>query len=585
MCGIAGYISHNKYYNESEIAKTIHHRGPDEFGYSRVNNASIINTRLSIIDIAHGQQPFISENEDVHVVQNGEIYNFVELKEELESQGVKFKTNSDTEVLLRGYIHWGHSFVDKLNGMFAIAIIDKRNNRLFLYRDRLGVKPLFYIKNDKELFFSSELKTFKAIDGLELSIDKSSLYKFLIYNYIPVPFTIFKDVYHVMPGEYLEVDLASSEITSRKYWDLSNTKEVEMSEDQLIDQIDDLLIDATKIRLRSDVPVATFLSGGLDSSMICAIMKKISNQAFDTFSIGFDDSRFDESPYAKEVSDLLGLNNILTIMKDDDVELWEKVTFYNDQPHGDISFIPTYVVAKKAAEKYKVVLTGDGGDEAFGGYEKYRDSLKYDVEDKNYFNSISLFHEDSVIFKKLLSQDFHQMIEDKIGYNDYKERISNFSEYDNINKAIAFDVKNLLPGNNLVKPDRMGMANSLEARSPMLDYRLYELMFKTSGKFKISKDGETKNTLKKLALKYLPNDIVYRKKQMFTVPIGEWFKDRKSSELKLLSKSNRLKNLGMFNMNTLEEMINDHIDSKKNYTRELRAIMNIDIWLKAFGYE
>lgn len=584
MCGIAGYIS-DIAFNENEIAKTIHHRGPDEMGFSKVKNATILNTRLSIIDVAHGQQPFISEDENIHVVQNGEIYNFVEIKQELEGEGIVFNTNSDTEVILRAYIRWGEEFILRLNGMFAIAIIDKVKNKLLLYRDRLGVKPLFYTEKANGFFFSSELKTFAALKDLNLSLDKESLYKFLIYNYIPVPNTIYENVFHVMPGEFVQIDLDTLNMSKKTYWDLENQQEEEIEEEDLMNKIDDLLIDATKIRLRSDVPIATFLSGGLDSSMICAIMHKLTNKSFDTFSIGFDDKRFDESPYAKEVSDLLSLHNILTIMKDDDVELWDKVTFYNDQPHGDISFVPTYVVSREAAKKYKVVLTGDGGDEAFGGYEKYRDSLKYKVEDEKYFHSISLFHESSEIFKRLLNKEFHHLIDNKTGFHDYLNRMSKFSKFDNINKAIAFDVKNLLPGNNLVKPDRMGMANSLEARSPMLDYRLYDLMFKTAGQYKLSEDGETKSTLKKLALKYLPKDIVYRKKQMFTVPIGEWFKDRKSDELKLLSKSERLINLGMFDISVLQEMIEDHVSSKKNYTRELRAIMNIDIWLKAFKYE
>lgn len=584
MCGIAGYITEEN-IDPKIIAETIHHRGPDEFGFSKINNTTIINTRLSIIDVAHGHQPFISEDENIHVVQNGEIYNFIEVKEELDALGVVFKTSSDTEVIMRAYIQWGNRFIDKLNGMFAIAIIDKQKNELTLYRDRLGVKPLFYHCTDNGFYFSSEIKTFKKFQTLNLELNKKGLYKFLVYNYIPVPETIFTDVFHLLPGHMLTVSLGDLTTKQTKYWDLENIKEVDIEENELIDKIDPLLVDATRIRLRSDVPIATFLSGGLDSSMVCAIISKLTNKSFDAYSIGFDDKRFDESPYAKQVSKLFSLNNILTIMKDDDVELWDKVTFFNDQPHGDISFIPTYVVSQKAAEKYKVVLTGDGGDEAFGGYEKYRNALKFNVEDREYFETISLFKEDSELFNRLLTDEYHTLINTKVGFNDYLERVAKHSEYDNINKAIAFDVKNLLPGNNLVKPDRMGMANSLEARSPMLDYRLYELMFNTPGRYKISSEGETKNTLKKLSLRYLPEDVVYRKKQMFTVPIGEWFKDRKKDELLDLVNSPRLKKLGMFNLEVLNEMISNHISSKENYTRELRAIMNIDIWLKVFDYE
>ncbi|RQO67570.1 asparagine synthase (glutamine-hydrolyzing) [Pedobacter sp. KBW06] len=583
MCGIAGLICKNGFDSSviNSFVKTIQHRGPDDHGFYKVENAFILNTRLSIIDIESGHQPFISDDENIVLVQNGEIYNYIELKQELIDLGYAFKSSSDTEVLLVAYQAYGANFVNKLNGMFAIAIIDKIKNKLSLYRDRLGVKPLYIYQKDDTVLFSSEIKTFTKYPGFDNTINDQAIHNFLVYNYVPIPQTIFKYVSHIQPGYFYEIDLGNYSIAKTQYWKLENSKEdLVCSDEEYLKDIDELLLDATKIRLRSDVPVGAFLSGGLDSSLICAYMHKITGKPFNTYTIGFKEKEFDESEYAKYITNKYGLNYHEKILEADIVELWAKTTWYNDQPHGDISFIPTFIVSEFAAKDHKLVLTGDGGDELFAGYTKYLSLEKYDVSSKAFFDSISLFREGGFI-NSLYTSEFKEKINLEGAFNLFSNVISKSSNKDNINQALYFDTVQLLPGNNLVKPDKMAMANSLETRSPFLDYRFFEMMMRVPGNMKL-KNNDTKYILKKLALNHFSEDHVYRKKQMFTVPVGEWFKTKLSSYLIETLSDERFVSRKIFNQDLIIQMVNEHISGEKNYTRELRAIVNLEIWFRQF---
>lgn len=584
MCGIAGYVN----YHSSEVdeffikaaIESLKKRGPDDDGYYANQKACIINTRLSIIDIHNGHQPFQNDAREIHVVQNGEIYNFIEVKNLLEKEhSIKFESNSDTEVILKAYEVLGQECFSLFNGMFAIAILDEKKNKLLLGRDRLGVKPLYYSLLKDKILFSSEIKTFLQIPGFDKSINNQSIHNYLKFNYIPIPETIFKNVWHVKPGCILEIDLSNNELTSKQFWKISNTTEIERSEKETIDLMEDALNKAIEIRLRSDVEIGAFLSGGLDSSLICAMTMKNHKSALNTFSIGFPEKRFDESHWAKKVANLYGLNNNVNILDADIIENWGDTTWYNDQPHGDISFIPTYLLAQFASKDYKVVFTGDGGDEFCGGYTKYFEFLKSENHNE-YFNRISLIKDDSE-FNYLYSDNFKKLVNKETPITIYKNCISEISNKDSINKILYFDIKHLLPGNNLVKPDKMAMANSLETRSPMLDYLFLELMQTIPGKMKV-RNQETKYLLKKLALRYLPKDIVYRDKQMFTVPVGEWFKTKLKTYIIDLLKSNKFQSRGIFNQKYINLMIDQHIDNKKDFTRELRAIANLEIWFQRF---
>ncbi len=582
MCGIAGFINKNnlnqdKYINN--IVESIKHRGPDEFGVFNENGVCLLNTRLSIIDVAHGHQPFISEDKNIIVVQNGEIYNYIEVQNELKNLGVRFDTNSDTEVILRAYEKFGIKCFEKFNGMFAIAIFDKIKNKLILGRDRLGVKPLYIYQKNEELHFSSEIKSFLTYEKFDKEIDKQSIHNYLKFNYIPLPNTIYKFVKHIEPAYYYEIDCDTLQIEKTKYWEIKNSPEIEnISEEEVFEKIDEILTDAIKIRLRSDVGIGAFLSGGLDSSLVCAMTKEKFNVSLDTYSIGFKEKRFDESGWAKKVAQYCGLNNKVHILESDIVDLWNTTTWYNDQPHGDISFIPTYIISQFASKDYKLVFTGDGGDEAFAGYTKYFSLFKNTLDE--YFDFISLIKDDKE-FDKLYTEDFCKSINYNIPKEIFNDIINEVASKDNINKILHFDTRQLLPGNNLVKPDKMAMANSLETRSPMLDYRLFEYMQSLSGSFKL-RDNETKYILKKFALKYLPEDIVYRDKQMFTVPVGEWFKTHLKDYVENIVKSDSLNSRNIFNTDYLNNILEKHLLDEKDYTRELRAIVNLELWFREF---
>jgi len=582
MCGIAGFIN-KKNLNQKEyienIVKSINHRGPDDFGVLNEDGICLINTRLGIIDVAQGQQPFFSEDKNIIVVQNGEIYNYIEVQEELKKLNIAFNTNSDTEVILRAYEQYGTKCFKKFNGMFAIAIYDKSINKLILARDRLGVKPMYLYHKDNELHFSSEIKSFLTYENFSKELDNQSIHNYLKFNYVPIPNTIFKYVKHLEPAHFYEIDSDSLEIKKTKYWEIENIPEItNLSEEEVFEKIDNILTDAIKIRLRSDVGVAAFLSGGLDSSLVCAMTKNKFNVSLDTYSIGFKEKKFDESEWAKKVASLCGLRNKVHIVESDIINLWNKITWHNDQPHGDISFIPTYIVSKFASQDYKLVFTGDGGDEAFAGYTKYFSVFNNSLDD--YFDSISLIKNDED-FDKLYTIDFKKEIDYKIPKKIFNDIINEVDSKDKVNKILHFDTRQLLPGNNLVKPDKMAMANSLETRSPMLDYRLFEFMQCLEGSFKL-RDNETKYILKKFALKYLPHNVVYRDKQMFTVPIGEWFKTHLKNYVEDIIRSESLNSRNIFNQEYLNKILGEHISEIKDYTRELRAIVNLEIWFREF---
>ena len=582
MCGIAGFISNsdfdrNKYIKD--LVKSIAHRGPDEYGVYDKKNICLLNTRLSIIDVEHGHQPFFSDDENIIVIQNGEVYNFIEIQKELENRGVRFETKSDTEVILRAYEYYGVRCFKKFNGMFAIAIYDKNINKLLLARDRLGVKPLYIYQKENELHFSSEIKSFLCFTFFDKSINQQSIHNYLKFNYIPIPETIYKYVKHIEPATYCEIDINTLQIEKKYYWEIENIKENKtISEDEILEKIDTILKDAIKIRLRSDVKIGAFLSGGLDSSLVCAMTKKIFNKSLDSYSIGFEEKRFDESIFAREVAAYCDINNNIHILKSDIVDLWSTTTWYSDQPHGDISFIPTYILSEFAAKDYKLVFTGDGADEAFAGYTKYFSILKSSMKD--YFDFISLIKDDRD-FDKLYDDDFKKSVDYTVPFQIFNSVINEVDVKDNINKILYFDTKQLLPGNNLVKPDKMAMANSLETRSPLLDYRIFELIQSIPGKYKLQAK-ETKYILKKFALKYLPYNIVYREKQMFTVPVGEWFKENLKDYVVEIITSKSLNSRGIFNGEYLEKILYAHIDGKKDYTRELRAIVNLELWFRKF---
>ena len=373
MCGIFGYYDRSGESLDDSILSAmgalLRHRGPDDDGLWNAPGVGLGNRRLSIIDIEGGHQPFVSEDGQIALVQNGEIYNFVELAEELAEAGFPCRSHSDTEVLLRLYERHGIGFLSRLNGMFAIAIYDRRLNTLFLARDRIGVKPLFYRYDGRRLLFASEIKPLLRADG-ERRVDPAALHLLLQFNYVPPQTTMFAGVAQLQPGNVLRVDDGGMHI--ERWWRLPAGRAEQRSDVEWIEEIRSLLDDAVRIRLRSDVEPGAFLSGGIDSSTVTGLMSRHHPTPVRSFSIGFDDPNFDETPYAVEAAERFGTAHCTERVRTNMIGLWPRAIWHCDQPHGDVSFMPTYRVSSLAAQHVKMVLTGDGGDELFAGYDKYR---------------------------------------------------------------------------------------------------------------------------------------------------------------------------------------------------------------------
>ena len=592
MCGIFGYFDSNKKTilpnTLKKMGDVIEYRGPDEYGCYHDQDSAVAlgNQRLAILDVEHGQQPFFSDDNSIVVVQNGEIFNHIELAKNLAADKHPCKTYCDTETILRLYERDGIDGVSKLNGMFAIAIYDKNIDTMYLVRDRVGEKPLYFSHDDGRVVFASEIKSIlQAVD--KKSPNPKAINQFFAFNYVPPPLTMFKGISHVMPGTYLKI--TNNSVEEFTWWDLSKIKGKQRTESEWIEEFNATLDDAVRIRLRSDVPFGAFLSGGVDSSSVVGLMSKHLDTPVNTFCIGFDDPKYDESTFAQDAANRFGTNHVLEKVRTNMIDLWPMATYHCDQPHGDISFLPTYKVAQLASKKVKMVLTGDGADELFAGYDKYRDFFTDDTGklsnnefQSKYLDNISLFNKESR--DQLFSNDFKQQLNDLDVTGVIKQLFDKTRGMDRINQTLYIDTMLLLPANNLVKPDRMGMAVSIENRAPFLDYRMISLAFSMPGDLKL-KDGTTKYLYKKAVTPLIGEDLAYRRKQMFTVPVGEWFKTdlAEMCEDLLLSEQSQMR--GLFNYNYVGEILRNHQQGVENNTREIRALVSLENWYKEFFSE
>jgi asparagine synthase (glutamine-hydrolysing) len=590
MCGIFGYWDRGRRALPdaalASMARALVHRGPDDEGirHQPERGAAIGNRRLSIIDIGGGHQPFVSDDGQVAVVQNGEIFNYVELADELRRQGVRLKSSSDTEVLLRLYEREGISFVSRLNGMFAIAIDDKREDALYLVRDRIGVKPLYLADDGGRAVFASEIKAMLPVlrgAGARIEVDLEAVHHYLSFNYIPAPWTIWQGIRHVMPGTW--VKLTRSGAQTHRWWSLAQQRERDHGFGEWADEFMAILDDATRIRLRADVPWGAFLSGGVDSSTIVGLMARHVQEPVKTFCIGFADPKYDESAYAAQAARLFGCDHTSEVAELNMLDRWPLVLHHLDQPHGDASFMPTLRVSELAARHVKVVLTGDGGDELFAGYEKYADFFAQPAAAeldpagfaRAYFDSISLFapNAKNALYRPEIAARLQGVDSFALAAKPWFEEAAHF---DRLNQALYLDMQLLLSGNNLVKPDRMGMAVSIEARTPFLDWRMMEFAFRSRGDTKLH-DGDKKHWYKKAVVPLIGADLAYRKKQMFTVPVGDWFRRESHAWLRQTLEGSKLVRR-LFRPQAVEELLSGHRDGSANYTRELRALAALALW-------
>ncbi len=594
MCGIYGYFDRSGAELGPGILHamdaSLRHRGPDDTGAWQGPGAALGNRRLSVIDIAGGHQPFVSDDGRIVLVQNGEIFNHVELRRELQAQGVRFASDhSDTEVLLRLYEREGLGFLPRLNGMFAFAVLDRRDpaaSRLHLVRDRVGVKPLYVRDDGRRLLFGSEIKALLPALDQRPRLDLAALQHYLAYNYVPPPWTLFDGVRHVEPGCVLSVDARGAR--SRRWWSLAEQQPRDMAFDAWQGEFLDLLDDAVRLRLRADVPFGAFLSGGVDSSTVVALMARHVGEPVRSFCIGFDDPRFDESAHAREAAARFGTEHRERVVRPDLLDDWPDALWHCDQPHGDASFLPTLEVARLAAREVKVVLTGDGGDELFAGYDKYAalladpalDSLDTAGFARALVERGGLFGTQAR--EQLLQPWLRRRLRDVDSVRDVAEPwLRQVRHFDRVNQMLFLDMMLLLPGNNLVKPDRMGMAVSLEARTPFLDWRMMELAFRSPGSTKLV-NGDKKHWFKRAVQPLIGEQLAFRRKQMFTVPIGEWFRGPRKAWLHELLFAPDALAARLFDAQHLRTLFERHADGSANHTRELRALAALEIWARRF---
>jgi len=567
MCGITGFCDFNKNSNK-EILKNmtdaLYHRGPNDRGYnfySRNNcNIGLGHRRLSILDLSnHGHQPMSFDYLDI--VYNGEVYNFLEIRHELENFGYKFESNSDTEVILKAYHKWGIKAVDKFNGMFAIAIYNKKNEKLILIRDRAGVKPLYYYFKNNLFMFASELKSFHQNPYFKKEIDKDVVGQFLQFGYILEPNSIYKNTYKLKAGYYLELNLKTKAFKEKKYWDIIdfyNKPKLNISEREVIEKTENILKSAFKYRMIADVPVGVFLSGGYDSSVVTAILQSEMTDKLNTFTIGFYEEKYNEAKYAKKVAKYLGTNHTEYFCTEKEaMNTIPTLANIYDEPFADQSAIPTILVSKIAKQKVTVSLSADGGDEIFGGYNKYlinvekkslifkylkllgKENILYIsqflqekgiIKDKFFENKISkLLYEHNILLQKLIPYFTTPLRIQKLLNINFKKLETNFNliyyiQDDDFNKMFAIDYKTYMVDDVLHKVDRATMSVSLEGREPLLDYRIIEFVAQLPSNFKI-RNGEKKWLLKQITHKYLPKEIMDRPKMGFGVPIERWLKN------------------------------------------------------------
>ncbi len=612
MCGICGIIRRHQENTVSpatlkKMTDSLIHRGPDDEGFYVNNNAGLAMRRLQVIDLQTGQQPIFNEDKSIVVVQNGEIYNYVELRERLIKKGHRFYTHSDTEVIVHLYEEYGEDFLGHLNGMFAIALWDDTRQKLILARDRLGEKPLYYFQNESGIAFASELKALATLPDFPREVNNEAIYNYFSYLVVSAPATIYRGVNKLRPAHYLRFQNGRTEI--RRYWDVQFDPQHHWSEKMVCEQLSELLIRSIRQRIRSDVPFGAFLSGGIDSSIVVALMSQVLDEPVKTFSIGFEEDRYNERNYARQIAEKYNTEHHELVVKPSAIDLLEKLVWYFDEPFAGPSAIPTYVVSKMAREHVTVVLTGDGGDEVFLGYDRYLKMLgrqKYDkipAPLRKLLGSVGGLLPQQTYGKGLLQSlgqdDFHyytvglsQFFKPKLFTRDFLQQISGADSFSVVSDALlddsheyltrlnAIDLKHYLPENVLVKVDRMSMANSLETRALFLDHKIVEFAAKIPAQLKI-KNGISKYILKRSSKNLLPQKIINRNKWGFALPVDEWFRGELSEMIR--EKINATQKSDMFNHIYLSTILSEHLSRRRDHSYLLWSFLILQKWFDTFA--
>lgn len=653
MCGITGFLQQNRnrpsIKDLKRMGRTLHHRGPDDEGYFLVNtlnssagfeqsegDVGLAQQRLSIIDLSPlGHQPMPNQEKTIWVNYNGEIYNFQEIRKELVAKGYRFRSHSDTEVIVYAFQEWGIKCIERFIGMFAISIWDSRERKLYLARDRLGIKPLYYYCKDGNFAFASELKAIMEYPYFEKEIDPESLYYYLLFQYVPAPRAIFKNTYKLLPGHYLVISKDGS-FEEHTYWDaverfqLLSKTDHNIDEEETLRGLEELLISSVRYRLISDVPLGMLLSGGIDSSLVAAIMQSINPEPIKTFTIGFRENEFDEAPYAREIAKHLGTDHHeLYVTPKEAQTVIPKLPLFYDEPFADSSAIPTYLVSKLAREHVKVALSGDGGDELFGGYNRYEwmnklaryDLIPYWLR-QGVSWSLRLLPEGGIEWAYQLAKPFLPEAFQPIRLKGKKERIASLLKYrqlvelypmvvglwqqpelaellgeehdlsgltlhdvyctldgENIvTRLMLADLKTYLVDDILTKVDRASMAVSLEDRVPILDHRIVEFTFGLPRRYKYKK-----YLLKKLLAKYIPPKLYERPKHGFGVPFADWLRGDLRYLVEEYLNPKRLQREGFFNVNAVKRTTEEYMSGRRDHWHRLWALIAFEIWYEHYG--
>lgn len=625
MCGIVGFVNAGKKSAEREIIEKMNtcivHRGPDEDGFFVKDSVALGMRRLAIIDLAGGQQPIFNADKTKAIVFNGEIYNFQELRADLEKRGHKFYTNSDTEAIIHLYDEFGADCVKYLRGMFAFAIWDDADKSLFVARDRVGKKPVLYShQSNGDLIFGSEFAALLAHPNVSREVNREAIHHYLTFICVPAPLTGFAQIRKLEPAHWLR--WKDGEIETQRYWSLNYSKKIKISEADAIEETTRILREATKLRLISEVPLGAFLSGGVDSSTVVALMAQESEKAVKTFSIGFEEQDFSELKYAKRVAEHVGAEYNEFIVKPNALEILPTLVEHYGEPYADPSALATYYVSRETRQFVTVALNGDGGDESFAGYERHfamKISEKYHLVPKflrknlieaiaeripsptdfrnkvtrvkRFLQAASLPRErrytrwmsnfDPEMKRELYSKDFYA----QVGNLDSTEFIRKFMDehpnYGILDATIHTDVQTYLPNDLLVKVDIASMSVSLEARSPFLDHKVMEFAASLPDNLKL-KGKETKYLLKKVAARLVPREVIYRQKMGFAVPISHWFRGEMSEFVADNLLSEKAKKRGYFNISYVENLLAEHKADKQDNSWKLWNLLMLELWFQKF---
>jgi asparagine synthase (glutamine-hydrolysing) len=627
MCGIVGFCDFSKktsYEILQSMTNAISYRGPDDSGYSynKVENATIGlgHRRLSVIDLSsNGHQPM--EFKNLEIIYNGEVYNFKEIRLELEKLNYLFESNSDTEVILKAYHAWGIKSVHKFNGMFSIVIYDRVKKDLTLIRDRSGIKPYYWYWDGELFLFGSELKSFHKHPNFKKNIDLSALASYLQYGYISQPYSIFNSCHKLQSGHYLKIDIDSKRFEEKEYWDVGTfyqKPKLEISDTKAIEKVESLLQSSFEYRMVADVPVGVFLSGGYDSSIVTALLQSNRDRKINTFSIGFEEKGFDEAPYAKAVAKELGTEHTEYYCKQKDaLDIFPKLVDIYDEPFGDSSAIPTILVSQLAKKKVTVSLSADGADEIFAGYTKYETALNFynkihrvplpmqkiissnmnkidpkniplgsyiqnfDTRYEKMKNSLNVKNCSTILkykYQKITQSELNKLFLNPINSIDTPYDIdTNIYTKDNIDQMLIVDYKSYMNDDIFTKVDRATMSTSLEGREPFLDYRLIEFVAQLPSHMKI-RNGEKKWILKEITHKYLPKKIMERPKRGFAVPLQTWFKDEFKEYLFIYLSEKRLKEEGIFNVQEVIKMRDRYLSGDDFLITRIWFILIFEMW-------